>query len=179
MPGSHARYQNRKYNVLAGYRNLRPLIASANLLLIHFCTNLVHFQVYQMVCEFHMHDWNCRLGVFRILRQFLWPFEFEVYSILAVSKNKIHVVCYRMCGIAIAGQAKFFNGPDAYFVPLGDGIACAPRYSYCVSHDHLSANATASRSYMNLNSRPILIHGLNPESVLAMLSVSQRTTSGP
>ena len=37
----------------------------------------------------------------------------------------------------------------------------------------------ASRSCMNQNSRSVLVQGLNPASVLGMLSMSQRWISGP
>jgi hypothetical protein len=46
-------------------------------------------------------------------------------------------------------------------------------------HDHRSANIMASRSCIKRNSRSALVQGLNPDSVLAMLSESQRMMSGP
>ena len=178
MPSSHVHYQSRKCNPLGGYLNSHWPVANAILLSNFLYTMPVFVPTRHSFFEFYRHDWNCRpVGLW--VRQFLWPSEFEVYSVPTVLENKIHVFFHRMCGISLTGQAKFFNGPHAHFIPLGDGVTFLPGYSYSMSHDHLRANATASRSYMNLNSRPILVQGLNPDSVLAMLSVSQRTTSGP
>ena len=179
MPGSHVRYQSRKCTPQGEYRNSQWPIANAILPLNSLLTMPVFVPTRRSFFEFYRHGWNCH-PVGLCVQRFLLPSQLKVYSVSAVVKNKIHVFWHRMCGVSLTGQAKFFNGPDAHFIPLGNGVAFLPGYSYSMSHDHRSANIMASRSCLNWNTPPPMpIQGLNPDGVVCILAASQRMMSGP